>query len=139
MALTGEKSFTPQKLNEEYEALMYIWDRLSELPDQDTVDIVNRTFNAWQDWYWGNEDYWNLNELPEWENRFVRLQRLIQQAAAQTEIMDEPAEQDPIQPGEELPPEYVYGRLPPVKAAGLSKGLMWVIGGILATIFLSKS
>lgn len=141
MAFTGDKTYTPETLNLEYERVGDIWNRLEYLPEQNIVDIVNDAFTAWQDWFWGNYEYWELSEIPVWEHRFIILEKLIDEASKQTKILDEPVTSDPLKPGviTHLPPEYVYGRIPEVKPAGMNKGLMWGIIGILGTILLSKT
>ena len=131
---------TPMQLNKYYEELMYIWDRLLELPHPDVVDIVNNVFNEFQDWFWGQYERWDMNELPIHIDRYNRIQPVILDWISKTTILDEPVVEQPRTPGEiiHLPPEYVTGRVP-IKPAGISKGMFWTIAGILATIFLSKA
>lgn len=137
----GSQNYTPEQLNMEYERVGDIWNRLETLPSPDIVDAFNNAFMAWQDWFWGNYEWWNLSEMPVWENRFIKLEQLVNAAAQQTQILDEPVISEPQQPGQviELPPEYVYGTVHPIEPSGISKSTMWVLAGILATIFLSKS
>jgi len=137
MAITQQSS--PDELNTAYEKLMWIWDRLETLPQQSVTDIVNDTLSKWQDWFWGNYEDWPISQLNLWVERYHILSQVIEDAAKKTTVLPEPPKEQPIGPIVELPPEYVYGKVVPIKPAGISKGILWTIAGILAVIFLSKA
>jgi hypothetical protein len=138
MAITQQT--TPEELNVAYENLMFIWDRLERLPDRAIVDIVNGTFSQWQDWFYGNYEQWDMSQYPIWIERYHILDQVIDEASRLTTVLPEPPQEQPIGPIVELPPEYVYGRVPPpIKPAGIPKSVMWAIAAVLATIFLSKA
>lgn len=131
----------PIELNEVYESLMDVWDRLPELPHPDVVDIVNAVFEQFQDWFWGQYEVWDMSELPTHVDRYNTIQPVIMDWVGQVGTQDEPYQEEPLEPGQviHLPAEYVYGTVHPIQPAGLSKGMLWTIAGLLATIFLSKA
>lgn len=119
---------------------MYTWDRLAKLPDKYVVDMVNESFQLWQDWFWGNYEQWPTREIPIWVDRYNATEAVIDKAKSETEVLQQPPKQQPVGPVVNLPPEYVYGRLPPkVEPVQPGRGIVWTIAAILATIFLSKS
>ena len=132
---------TPVALNAQYESLADTWDRIETLPNLDTVNLVNETLSAWQDWFWGEYEIWDTNEIYIWVDRYNKLEPIVLEALAQSRLLPEKPISEPKEPGQviQLPTEYVYGTVHPIQPAGISKGMLWTIGGLLAAIFLSKA
>lgn len=86
--ITSKNNAKVEELNNKFEALGNIFDRLEKVPAASADPIITNLSN-WQDWYWGNYESWPINELSHWNNIYNETVALIEQAKAKTIIQKE--------------------------------------------------
>lgn len=96
-----------------------LWEELGSEYDQyyNTMSVTSRNaiqkaLSDWQDWYYGNWDDWGPSD--KWQDVYSRTLALLDAEKAKGARRETPVDLPPQQEVIELPPEYIYGRVPEI-------------------------
>lgn len=86
--ITSKSNAKIEELNNKFEALGDIFDRLEKISANLSDQIITNLSN-WQDWYWGNYEAWPLDKLDYWNQVYSNTIILVEKAKQQTIIKKE--------------------------------------------------
>jgi hypothetical protein len=97
---TSHGTGTYKALAASFDELADLWSRIEVLPDQSVQDVVTNAFDKWQNFYYSEVQQYEFMEtsipdeikaqLPKWKKLYNRTKKVIESAAGQSAIMDDP-------------------------------------------------
>jgi len=85
------------QLTKSWDSLINLWDRIEILPEQNVVNTVNKSINAWLDFSADKIEYYRtlgqplpsdvVSQLPKWVDRYNKTKKVVESAASQSKVL----------------------------------------------------